>query len=225
MAVRLEPTEHAAWSRALDASPWSSLAHWCREVVNDSLTREPIDAASGTELVDISGDEATRFVRLCGVLNERAKGSNRLGRVVADSLQSARAVADLAEELLPTVNTAVASHERTSERREKLVNVRLTDDEFGRWNDAALRGGYARVATWVRYTVAALIGYPLASATLTVPAGLDEVRRQLAGAVTNLAQLADVAEGYDAGLHEEFADVHARIADLLRRYHALGKRT
>jgi hypothetical protein len=26
-------------------------------------------------------------------------------------------------------------------------------------------------------------------------------------------------------LHDEIADVHARVADLLRRYHALGRRS
>ncbi|RYF38391.1 MAG: hypothetical protein EOO27_50885 [Comamonadaceae bacterium] len=108
--------------------------------------------------------------------------------------------------------------------REKLVNVRLDDDEFARWNQAANRAGYARTSTWVRHTIAGLLGYELSRPNLTVPAGLHEVRRQLSGAITNVAQLSDVAEEYDAALHDEFADVHARVADLLRHYHALSQR-
>ncbi|KXF55387.1 hypothetical protein AXA44_37910 [Rhodococcus sp. SC4] len=152
--------------------------------------------------------------------------------MVADSLQTARTVADEAERLLPSVETvATARNEHAAtarndqkELRQKLVNVRLADDEFARWSEATNRAGYPRVSTWVRYTVAGLLGYELASPDMTVPAGLDEVRRQLAGAITNVAQLSDTAEEYDAGLYDEFADVHARVAELLRRYHALGRR-
>ncbi|MFZ2173753.1 MAG: hypothetical protein WAW17_06890 [Rhodococcus sp. (in: high G+C Gram-positive bacteria)] len=201
--------------------------------MNDSLSRpsmeppgstESMEPPGSTELADISCDEVSEFVSLCGVLNERAKGSNRLGRVVADSLQSARAVTDRAEHLLPPVDIVATPRNEQKELRQKLVNVRLSDDEFARWSEATNRAGFPRVSTWVRYTVAGLLGYDLASPDLTVPAGLDEVRRQLAGAITNVAQLSDLAEEYDAGLHDEFADVHARVAELLRRYHALGKR-
>ncbi|CAG7642808.1 hypothetical protein SIM91_02990 [Rhodococcus opacus] len=225
MAVRLEVDEHMAWTRALDASPWSSLAHWCREVVNDSLDRPSVVASSSAELSDVARNEVEKFTALCGALNERAKGSNRLGRVVADSLQTARAVADESERLLPSVETHFPTQPDTKALREKLVNVRLSDDEFARWNDAARRSGFARVSSWTRHTVAALLGYPLPRPALTVPEGLDEVRRQLAGAITNVAQLSDLAEQYDAALHDEIADVHARVADLLRRYHALGRRS
>lgn len=225
MAVRLEPNEHAAWLAALAVSPWRSLAHWCREVVNDALTRSLSAPTSVTELTDISPVECAQFVQLCAQLNERAKGSNRLGRVVADSLSSARSVVELASTLLPVVEERNSSPTTSDELRTKLVNIRLTDDEFDAWTSASQRAGYARVSTWVRHTVASLIGYTIAPVPLTVPDGLDEVRRNLAGAVTNLAQLSDIADNYDSVLAHKFTDVHVQIVDLLRRYHALGRRT
>lgn len=225
VAVRLEPSEYAAWSAALGASPWRSLAHWCREVVNDALARLSNAPSFDTELTDISVEDAAQFAQLCAQLNDRAKGSNRLGRVVADSLSSARTVAEFAHSLLPVIEERNPSPVTTEELRTKLVNIRLDDDEFESWTSATQRAGYARVSTWVRHTVASLIGYPIASVPLTVPAGLDEVRKNLAGAVPNLAQLCDVADNYDAVLSDEFARIHVRIVDLLRRYHALGRRT
>lgn len=225
MAVRLEPSEHAAWSAVLAASPWRSLAHWCREVVSDALTRSLNTPSRVTELPDISADDAAHFVHLCAQLNELARGSNRLGRVVADSLDTARAVADVAVSLLPEIEERDTSPSSVEERRTKLVNVRLTDEEFEAWSDAARRAGYVRISMWVRHTVASLIGYTVAPVSLTVPAGLEEVRNHLAGAVTNLAQLSDVADNYDPVLAEKFAQIHAQIVELLRRYHALGRRT
>lgn len=74
MAVRLEPSEHAAWSAVLAASPWRSLAHWCREVVSDALTRSLNTPSRVTELPDISADDAAHFVHLCAQLNELARG-------------------------------------------------------------------------------------------------------------------------------------------------------
>ncbi|WP_156666286.1 hypothetical protein [Rhodococcus sp. HS-D2] len=223
MSVRLTPSEHAEWSAALAASPWRSLAHWCREVVADALTRAPVLALDGESLMrDVSGDEVTRFVHLCATLNERAKDSHRLGRVVADSLAAARAVVSRGRALLPTVNVAESG---VTERQTELVNVRLTDDEFARWSAAAEDAGFGRVSAWVRHTVAGLLGYELPRESRMVPAGIAEVRRQLAGAVTNCAQLSDLAQSYDVGMGEEFDAVHADVVDLLREYHALGRRT
>lgn len=232
MAVRLEPSEHAAWSAVLAASPWRSLAHWCREVVSDALARSLKTPDRVTELADISDTDAAHFVHLCAQLNELAKGSNRLGRVVADSLDSARSVADVAAALLPEITEREASSNwrgtpsnLDGERRTKLVNVRLTDEEFAKWSDAAKRAGYTRVSMWVRHTVASLIDYTLAPVPLTVPSNLDGVRNHLAGAVNNLAQLSDLADSYDQKLAMQFAQIHATIVELLRRYHALGRRT
>lgn len=225
MAVRLEPSEHAAWSAVLASSPWRSLAHWCREVVNDAVVRSVPLAGARHELADISGDELAVFVAVCAQLNERAKGSNRLGRVVADSLSAARAVVESAEAFVPVVEQRDVVRLDGGSRRTKLVNVRLSDAELTRWTEEAHRVGYGRVSTWVRHTVAALIGYEVAPVALTIPAGLSEVRSQLAGAVTNLAQLVDVAEGYDAGLTAELAAVHSRSVELLGRYHGLSRRT
>ena len=225
MAIRLEPSEHAAWSAVLASSPWRSLAHWCREVVNDAVARSVPLAGARDELADISGDELTVFVASCAQLNERAKGSNRLGRVVADSLSAARAVVDSAEAFVPVVSQRDAVRLDGTIRRTKLVNVRLSDAELSRWTEEARRVGYGRVSTWVRHTVAALIGYEVEPVALTVPPGLAEVRLQLAGAVTNLAQLVDVAEEYDRGLSSVLAELHTRAVELLRRYHGLGRRT
>lgn len=225
MAVRLEPSEHAAWSAVLASSPWRSMAHWCREVVTDTLDRNLRTLGSAVELVDAPVDEVARFVSLCAQLNDRAKGSNRLGRVVADSLSVARAVSSSAEGLLPEVRERESASVSGIERRTKLVNVRLTDTEFERWSSASASAGYSRVSTWVRHVVATLIGYSIAPELLTVPVGLDEVRRQLAGAVTNLAQLVDVAQDYDPELAEVLEELHGRVVQLLRRYHGLGRRT
>lgn len=224
MAVRLEPSEYAAWSAVLASSPWRSLAHWCREVVADSLNRDS-SLAGSTELADVSVEDVARFLALCARLNDQSKGSNRLGRVVADSLAVARAVAAAAADLLPEIRERESAAIFGAERRTKLVNVRLNDAEFERWSAAASRAGYGRMSTWVRHTVAALIGYSIAPEALTLPPGLDEIRRQLAGAVTNLAQLVDVAEGYDRELAEVIGQVHGRVVELLRRYHGLGRRT
>ncbi len=223
MSVRLTPSEHAAWAAALAASPWRSLAHWCREVVTDALTRAPVVAVDSASLVrDVSSDDLARFVHLCGALNERAKDSNRLGRLVADSLATARAVVALGRALLPSVN---APESGADERQTELVNVRLTEDEFAQWSAAAEGAGFGRVSAWVRHTVAGLLGYELPRESRTIPAGTAEVRRQLAGAVTNCAQLSELAQSYDADLGATFDDVHAEVVELLREYHALGRRT
>lgn len=224
MAVRLEPREFAAWSAVLASSPWRSLAHWCREVVTDSLDRD-VAVNSAVELSDVSADDAARFVALCAQLNDRAKGSNRLGRVVADSLSVARTIVELAEQFLPEIVERDSVLVSGVERRTKLVNVRLSDAEFARWSEASARAGYGRVSAWVRHTIARLIGYSIEAAVLTVPEGLDEVRRQLAGAVTNLAQLVDVTEDYDQELGDVLSELHGRVVELLRRYHGLGRRT
>jgi hypothetical protein len=163
-------------------------------------------------------------VHLCVQLNERSKGSKRLGRVVADSLSSARAVAELAETLSPVVDKRKLSPATTRDLRTKLVNVRLTDDELEAWTNATQRAGYARVSTWARHVVASLVGYTTAPVVSTVPTGSGAVRKNLAGVVKNVAQLCDVAGNYDAGLSDEFAQIHARIADLLRHQHAPGRR-
>jgi hypothetical protein len=215
VSVRLEPRELAAWRRGVEASAWRSLAHWCREVVGDALSRSPL--RSGVS-VDVAEEDAAGFAGLCAVLNARARDSNRLGAVVGDSLAAARAVVERAGSLVPDPASAgLPVWER--DRRTELVNVRLSEEELAVWQGAADAAGYGRVATWVRHMVDDLVGVRREAGPRPGEVG---VRRQLAGAVNNLGQLADLAGTYDQVLAGRLAPLHEEATDLLARYHQLG---
>jgi hypothetical protein len=228
VSIRLTEAEHARWAGALAGSPWRSLAHWCREVLTDFLSRPPIASPAG--VADVSAAEVEVFARACAGLNGRVKDGNRLGRVVAGSLAAGEEVARLAGKLLPSVvipDSADAAEEPIPVigrgRRTELVNVRLSAGEFAAFEDAAHRAGFTRVSSWARHSIAGLLGYRLAARGHMVPVGVAEVRRQLAGAVTNLAQLVDLAEGYDTALADRFDTVHTEVVGLLREFHELGR--
>jgi hypothetical protein len=224
VSVRLTPAEHARWAGALAGSPWRSLAHWCREVLLDFLSRPPIASPAG--VADVSAAEVEVFARACAGLNGRVKDGNRLGRVVAGSLVAGEEVAGLAGKLLPSViipDSAESIPVIGRGRQTELVNVRLSASEFAAFEDAAHRAGFTRVSSWARHSIAGLLGYRLAARRHMIPAGVAEVRRQLAGAVTNLAQLVDLAEGYDPALADRFETVHTEVVALLREFHELGR--
>jgi hypothetical protein len=231
VSVRLTEAEHARWAGALAGSPWRSLAHWCREVLLDFLSRPPIASPAG--VADVSAAEVEVFARACAGLNGRVKDGNRLGRVVAGSLAAGEEVAGLAGKLLPTlvVSDSADAADAAEEpipvigwgRQTELVNVRLSASEFAAFEDAAHRAGFTRVSSWARHSIAGLLGYRLAARRHMIPAGVAEVRRQLAGAVTNLAQLVDLAEGYDTALADRFETVHTEVVALLREFHELGR--
>jgi hypothetical protein len=231
VSVRLTEAEHARWAGALAGSPWRSLAHWCREVLLDFLSRPPIASPAG--VADVSAAEVEVFARACAGLNGRVKDGNRLGRVVAGSLAAGEEVAGLAGKLLPTlvVSDSADAADAAEEpipvigwgRQTELVNVRLSASEFAAFEDAAHRAGFTRVSSWARHSIAGLLGYRLAARRHMIPAGVAEVRRQLAGAVTNLAQLVDLAEDYDTALADRFETVHTEVVALLREFHELGR--
>jgi hypothetical protein len=228
VSVRLTPAEHARWAGALAGSPWRSLAHWCREVLLDFLTRPAIASPAG--VADVSAAEVEVFARACAGLNGRVKDGNRLGRVLAGSLAAGEEVAGLAGKLLPTLivsDSADAAEEPIPVigrgRQTELVNVRLSASEFAAFEDAAHRAGFTRVSSWARHSIAGLLGYRLAARRHMIPVGVAEVRRQLAGAVTNLAQLVDLAEGYDTVMADRFETVHTEVVALLREFHELGR--
>jgi hypothetical protein len=207
------------------------LAHWCREVLLDFLSRPPIASPAG--VADVSAAEVEVFARACAGLNGRVKDGNRLGRVVAGSLAAGEEVAGLAGKLLPTlvVSDSADAADAAEEpipvigwgRQTELVNVRLSASEFAAFEDAAHRAGFTRVSSWARHSIAGLLGYRLAARRHMIPLGVAEVRRQLAGAVTNLAQLVDLAEGYDTALADRFETVHTEVVALLREFHELGR--
>jgi hypothetical protein len=227
VSVRLTPAEHAWWAGALAGSPWRSLAHWCREVLLDFLTRPPIASMPGVAgVADVSAAEVAVFARACAGLNGRVKDGNRLGRVIAGSLAAGEEVAGLAGKLLPSVvipNSAESIPVIGRGRQTELVNVRLSASEFAAFEHAAHRAGFTRVSSWARHSIAGLLGYRLAARRHMIPVGVAEVRRQLAGAVTNLAQLVDLAEGYDTALADRFETVHTEVVALLREFHELGR--
>jgi hypothetical protein len=227
VSIRLTEAEHARWTAALAGSPWRSLAHWCREVLTDFLTRPAIASPAG--VAEVSAADVEVFARACAGLNIRVKDGNRLGRVIAGSLAAGEEVTGLANKLLPTLLAADSADSAESipvigrGRQTELVNVRLSASEFAQFEDAAHRAGCTRISSWARHSIAGLLGYRLAAQRHMIPLGVAEVRRQLAGAVTNLAQLVDLAEGYDTALADQFETVHTEVVALLREFHELGR--
>jgi hypothetical protein len=224
VSVRLSEAERARWADAVSRSPWGSLAHWCRAVLTDHLARTATVAAPG--VVDVSAAEVEAFACACALLNTQARDSNRLGRIVAGSLAAGEDITRVAGKLLSSVgvpDSAESIPVLLPGRQTELVNVRLSAGEFAAFEDAAHRAGFTRVSSWARHSIAGLLGYRLPAKRRAIPAGVAEVRRQLAGAVTNLAQLVDLAEGYDAALAARFDTVHAEVVGLLRGFHALGR--
>jgi len=226
LALRLEPGEHAAWTAACASSPWRSLAHWCREVITDALGRSE-GLAVRSQLAVVSGADGERFAGLCAGLNADTWMSHRLGRVLPTTLTVAGEIGDAADWVM--LRSAVAGWTGTERgvvrpARSRLVNVRLSAGELAGWEGAATAAGHARCSGWARAMIAHLVGYDLPPEPVTVPTEYVGLRKNLAGAVGNLAQLASLAEDYDPGLAEQVSFAQYRAQAALEWFHLLRRR-
>ncbi len=209
VAVRITSAEGELWELARSRSPWRSLAHWCREVVTDGLLRLPVPERPGTLAVygEVPADLGDRLAQVCAQLNGSARASNTLGRVTPEAVERAELVTAAAA----AATAVVASGRRPATgpvppirltvpaetARQRLVNVRLSASEHADWTAAAAAAGWTSVGGWTRAFIGGLLGvavsYPPSAATDATRAAV----RELAGAVTNLSQLAAVAQDQD----------------------------
>lgn len=95
-----------------------------------------------------------------------------------------------------------------AEHRSHTALVRLSEDEWAAWNEAARAAGYGRTATWVRETIAAHLQKPAEApqrgdGRWTSAHGEDGGARALAGQVarigSNLNQLTRALHAAERG--------------------------
>jgi hypothetical protein len=231
IAVRLTATERAAWTAAREHSPWSDLACWAREIVADALARHGPGRRPGAAAVRVGVDacQVEHLAARAAALNAATRDSHRLGRVLPGACEHADELALLAvaAEARSRPPAPPAGNDTTGplrpvpvgERQTHLVNIRLSTDERGRWQAAAAADGHPRTSGWVRSLVGALCGLAVPAPVPVAPPGLVQVRRQLAGAVTNLAQLADLAAAGDDARVDALAAAHEQTQATLIALH------
>lgn len=231
VAVRITVEEHELWELARSRSPWRSLAHWCREVVADGLSRLPAPDRPGTLAAygEVPTELGDRLAEVCARLNRSARASNTLGRLTPEAVERAELVTGAAAATtavvaagrrpaagaVPPVRLTVSAEAA----QQRLVNVRLSTSEHADWTAAAAAAGWASVGGWARAFVGGLLGvvvpYPSTAATDATRAAV----RELAGAVTNLSQLAAVAEDQDDAARELLLGAQGYVQGALRELH------
>ncbi len=231
VAVRITPDEHRLWELARSRSPWRSLAHWCREVVADGLLRLPAPERPGTLAAygEVPADLGDRLAEVCARLNRSARATNTLGRVTPEAVERAELVTAAAA----AATAVVAAGRRpptgavppirltvpAEAAQQRLVNVRLSTPEHADWTAAAAAAGWTSVGGWTRAFVGGLLGvavpYPPAASTDATRAAV----RELAGAVTNLSQLAAVAQDQDTAATDLLLAAQGHVQGALRELH------
>lgn len=221
VSVRFAPSEHTrlaalrADAPLLDerGRPLRSLAYWCRV----ALTRAVLSDQMRPGMPTVTGVGVDRIEAACAVLNERAYETNAVRQVVAGSLDALDAVVGAAVELAPAVvETAIA----TDELRVKLVNVRVSDDDYQLWSLAAREVQFTRVSAWAWDVLVGIAGY-VHNRKATVE--VATVRRQLAGAINNAAQLQAVAEETNPDVFDAIESRAIELIALMARWNTLGR--
>lgn len=206
VSVRLTSLEFAAWTAAAGRSPFGTTAGWCRDAVAHAVEAYPVGSRiwASARIQEVPGEVVDAVRGACAGLNSAAMRSNRLGALVPEARPVLVAVVE-ASRKVPRIDTAtqlaapgsariIHHYIERAEPRPHLVNLRVSAAEFDAWTSQARMDGYARVSGWVRAVVGALLGLRLPVEPVDVPGEYLELRRQLGGAITNLAQLESVAE-------------------------------
>lgn len=221
VSVRFAPTEHERLRALLASSPvldergrpLRSLAYWCRV----ALTRAVLSDQLRPGMPTVTDAGVSQIEGVCAVLNERAYESNGVRQVVAGSLSALDAVIGTASELVPVAVESVAG---SDELRVHLVNVRVSDDDYQLWLLAAREVQFTRVSAWAWDVLVGIAGY-VHHRKATVAVML--VRRQLAGAINNAAQLQAVAEETNPDVFDAIENRAIELIALMARWNTLGR--
>lgn len=175
-------------------------------------------------LVDADAVLVGRVHELASTLNELTRSAHRLGYVPSRSREVVHECVRLCRRGLPTVAASQMDTPAVvaSARQSELVNVRVDEHERAVWEAQADASGFPRASLWVRYLIAGTLDYALPPVRRTVPHGINSIRRDLAGVVTNLAQLRNVAEGWSEAARMEIDTEASDALRLLNDYHRLG---
>lgn len=219
LSVHIGPTERTAWERARDASSSRWLAQWCREAMSYAIRQNRTAVVRRRVDADPQAVQAVHGLAL--ELNQETKHAHQVGFVPVGVDQVATSLLDLARRCAPKQGDGAATT-TSREAQSELVNVRLSDDELAHWSALAETCGFARVATWVRYTLAEVLDVELPPIVQTVPEGLRSIRYDLSGAVTNFSQLRDVAGEWNEELSTKLDGFGAEAVALLRLYRDSG---
>lgn len=221
VSVRFAPNEHERLRALLVAAPvldergrpLRSLAYWCRV----ALTRAVLSDQLRPGMPTVTDAGVARIEDVCAMLNQRAFESNGVRQVVAGSLSALDAVIGAAAELVPSVVESVAA---SDELRVHLVNVRVSDDDYRLWLLAAREVHFTRVSAWAWDVLVGIAGYVHhRKATVAVV----EIRRQLAGAINNAAQLQAVAEETNPDVFDAIENRAIELIALMARWNTLGR--
>ena len=222
VSVRFALTEHARLLALRDAEPvrdergraLRSLAHWCRVAVTRAVLTDTLRPG----MPAVSPGQVEAITRACSVLNDRAFETNRVQHVVADSLASLDVVVRLVTDALPPIAEAVTAP--NDEARNQLVNIWVSSDDHGLWTRSAHEVGFSRASGWawdVLVGVGGFVRHRVATDSVVM------VRRQIAGAINNAAQLQAVATDTDAGVAQAIEDRAVDLVALIAQWNALGR--
>ena len=164
----------------------------------------------------VETDDLEVLSESCQRLNDRAYETNSRYRVVAGSLAALEAVCSLAETALPSVDRSAGI---VRENRTQLVNIWVSDDDYALWQQAAREAQYSRVSSWAWDVLVGRAGY---IRQRRATASVLEARRQLAGAINNVAQLQAIAEDTDAELTTVIEEHGVRLIELMAQWNELG---
>lgn len=220
VSVRFAPAEHQQLLVLVHREPLRdsrgrvrrSLAHWCRAALTRAVLSD--DLRPGMPVVDT--DDLASLSENCRRLNDRAYETNSRYRVVSGSLAALEAVCSSAEAALPSVDRSAGT---VSEKRTQLVNIWVSDDDYALWHQAAREARYSRVSAWSWDVLVGRAGY---IRQRRATASVLETRRQLAGAINNVAQLQAIAEDSDADLATVIEEHGVRLIELMAQWNELG---
>lgn len=220
VSVRFAPAEHQQLLVLVHREPLRdsrgrlrrSLAHWCRAALTRAVLSD--DLRPGMPFVET--DDLEALAESCRRLNDRAYETNSRYRVVAGSLAALEAVCSLAETALPSVDRSAGI---VRENRTQLVNIWVSDDDYALWQQATQETRYSRVSSWSWDVLVGRAGY---IRHRRATASVLEARRQLAGAINNVAQVQAIAEDTDADMAAVIEEHGVRLIELMARWNELG---
>lgn len=222
VSVRFSDSEYARIGALRDASPVvddrgrqrKSLALWCRAAVTRSILLD--DLRPGLPVV--ASSDLHRMVVACRKLNDVTRLANVDMQVTITTLSSLELVGRLVTQLLPEVEDQTSTVER--ERSDHLVNIRVSDDDLAMWKHATRQAGFTRVSSWVTDVLLGIAGYVR---TRRADASVVELRRQLAGAINNAAQLQVVAECSDRESVDAIERSGVTLIEMMAAWNLLGR--
>lgn len=214
LSVRIGDAERSAWGASASASNSRWIAQWVRATIAYAIRENK--CASVRRASDADPRAVSVIHSLALSLNDETRNAHQIGFVPEGVDEIVRDLFTAARRAAPGRRNPVVPSAHI--RQSALINVRLSEEELQHWSDLAQASGFTRAATWVRYTIADLLGISLPPAVVFVPRGLQAIRYDLGGAVTNLSQLRDVAGDNHPRLAEQLDSFGTECVELLSLY-------